>query len=141
MRLTSPEQVLQTYKNAVEQKDLKAYIGLYHNQISIFDMWGPQWTVEDSLVWQHSTEEWFGSLGEEKVRVESEEVQVRVTAQMSFLTAILKYSAVSPDQKILRYLYNRLTWVLEPFDGSLKITHQHTSAPIDHASLLASLKR
>ena len=90
MRLTSPEQVLQTYKNAVEQKDLKAYIGLYHNQISIFDMWGPQWTVEDSLVWQHSTEEWFGSLGEEKVRVESEEVQVRVTAQMSFLTAILK---------------------------------------------------
>jgi ketosteroid isomerase-like protein len=55
--------------------------------------------------------------------------------------ALLTYTAVSADGTELRSLDNRITAALRKVDGVWKIFHEHTSAPIDHASTKAMLRR
>lgn len=69
-----------------------------------------------------------------------ENLQIKQTSQMAFFSAFVKYTATSPDGTPLRSLQNRMTCVLEPKDGRWKITHEHTSAPVDHNTLKVSLK-
>jgi ketosteroid isomerase-like protein len=134
-------QILSLYTQYVYDKNLEAYLGLYAEDAKIFDMWGPEWICPDSESWRASTEEWFQSLGNDRVEVDFEEVQVEQGFQMGFLSAFVKYSAISPEGKTLRSLENRFTCIIEPREGAWKITHQHTSGPINHPDLKGMLKR
>ena len=134
-------QVLEAYKDAVYRKDISAYIALYAEHAQIFDMWGPTWIHKDKDTWLKSTRSWFSGLGDERVVVEIENIQIEQASDMAFASAFIKYSAVSPEGKTLRWLENRLSCVLVPVHGAWKIIHQHTSAPIDHTCLKASLRR
>ena len=134
-------QVLGIYCQTAYDKNLEAHLGLYAEDAKIFDMWGPEWIHHTPESWRASTEEWFKSLKEDRVMVEFEEVQVEQTFQMGFISAFVKYSAVSPEGKTLRWLENRFTCIVEPRDGVWKITHQHTSGPINHVNLKGAVKR
>jgi ketosteroid isomerase-like protein len=133
--------VLEAYKEAVFRKDISAYMALYAEEAQVFDMWGPAWLHKSKDTWLESTRSWFGGLGDERVVVEMENVQIQQASDMAFVSAFIKYSAVSPEGKTLRWLENRLSCVLVPVHGAWKIIHQHTSAPIDHTNLKASLRR
>jgi ketosteroid isomerase-like protein len=134
-------QVLDAYKAAVLGKDLDAFMAIYDQNIEVFDMWGPPWIYQGTQSWRSMAEEWFRSLNDERVVVDMENVQIELTAQMAFVSAFVKYTAISSDGTPLRWLQNRMTCVLEPKDGRWKITHEHTSAPVDHNTLKVSLKR
>jgi ketosteroid isomerase-like protein len=134
-------QILNFYCQAIYDKNLEGYVGLYAEDAKIFDMWGPEWVHHTAESWRASTKEWFKSLKKERVLVEFEELQVEQTFQMGFISALVKYSALSPQEKVLRWLENRFTCVIEPRDGTWKITHQHTSGPINHSDLKGMLQR
>lgn len=134
-------QILNIYTQSIYDKNLEVYLSLYADDAKIFDMWGPEWIHATSQSWRTSTEEWFNSLKEDRVTVEFDEIQVEQGFQMGFISAFVKYSAVSPKGKTLRWLENRFTCIVEPRDGAWKITHQHTSGPINHADLKGALKR
>ena len=134
-------QILGLYTQAIYDKNLEVYLQLYAEDAKIFDMWGPEWIHHTPEGWRASTEEWFKSLKKDRVVVEFEEIQVEQTFQMGFMSAFVKYSAVSPKEKVLRSLENRFTCIIEPRGGAWKITHQHTSGPINHSDLKGEVKR
>jgi len=133
------QQLLDAYTAAVYAKDIDAFMAIYDENIGVFDMWGTSWMYQGAQSWRGVAEEWFRGLGDERIVVDIENMQVRPTAQMAFVSAFVKYTALSPEGKPLRWLQNRMTCVLEPKNGVWKITHEHTSTPADHSSLKISL--
>jgi ketosteroid isomerase-like protein len=124
-------QILKAYVVAVYNKDTTAYINLYHDDVVIFDAWGPPWTYQGLPAWRKVTEEWFLSLGDERVVVDTENVQINRASNLAVVFATVKFTAKSAEGLTLRWLQNRLTCVVELKDEIWKIKHQHTSSPID----------
>jgi ketosteroid isomerase-like protein len=124
-------QILNAYAAAVYNKDATAYINLYHDDVVIFDAWGPPWTYRGLPAWRKVTEEWFISLGDERVVVDTENVQINRASNVAVVSATVKFTAKSAEGLTLRWLQNRLTGVIELKDQIWKIKHQHTSSPID----------
>jgi uncharacterized protein (TIGR02246 family) len=131
--------LLDTYKNAVFQKDVEAFCSIFDDNVLIYDMW--QWSYNGLLSWRQMAEKWFASLGTEKVLVVFDDIQVHSTDQMASACAYVKFAAVSESGQELRHLYNRLTWVLQKKDGGWKIIHEHTSGPVEHSTLKVIIDR
>jgi uncharacterized protein (TIGR02246 family) len=125
------QQIMNAYVVAVYNKDTTAYINLYHDDVVIFDAWGPPWTYRGLSEWCKFTEEWFVSLGDERVVVDIENVQINKASDLAVVFATVKFTAKSAEGLTLRWLQNRLTCVIELKDQVWKIKHQHTSSPID----------
>lgn len=133
-------QVLNSYKKAVYEKNVEDFVALYDQDIHVFDMWG-QWSHHGLAVWRKMAEEWFGSLGVERVAVDFEDIKIKTSDKLAYASAFAKFAAVANDGQVIRYLQNRLTCVLELKNGQWKIIHEHTSGPINHETLKVSLKR
>jgi ketosteroid isomerase-like protein len=118
------------YKRSAWEKDAKSMIDLYDNDVLVFDMWqyGYQAGLKD---WSAAIENWLGSLGEERVHVLFEMVDIRVGEELGWASAIVKYEAMMGDNSVLRSMTNRLTLGLIKKEGRWKVLHQHTSAPIN----------
>lgn len=136
-----PRRILDSYKQAVFNKDLPAYLALYSEDAIIFDMWGPAWDFGGPAAWREVTEEWFASLGPDSVRVDFFHVHEQSEGALAVISAFVRYTAVSPEGKTLRAMDNRLSLVLAGHNGGWKIVHQHTSAPLDGTSMKVSLER
>lgn len=132
--------ILDAYAAAVAAKDTNALVSLYAPEVRVFDAWGT-WSYEGASSWRGMVEEWFGSLGSERVRVDAEETRIIVGERLATLTAFLSYTALADDGKELRSMQNRLTWVLRPEANTWKIVHEHTSAPVGFDDMKAILKR
>ena len=130
--------VCENYQRAVHEKDVAAFLGLYHPAARVFDTWGV-WSYEGEQARRKVIEQWFSSLGEERVAVTFDRLQATVTGDLASLTARVIYAAISAAGTELRSMQNRLTWVLKLEGGSWKIIHEHTSVPIgpDLKGLLA----
>jgi len=130
--------ICDNYVRAVREKDVAAFLSLYHPAARVFDTWGT-WSFEGVEARRKVIEQWFGSLGEEGVAVTFDRVQTTLTGDLASLTARVVYAAIAPDGTELRSMQNRLTWVLQPDGGSWKIIHEHTSVPLgpDLKGLLA----
>ena len=149
--------ICESYTCAVREKNVAAFLGLYHPTARVFDTWGV-WSYEGDQPQLQAgrlipadqqsrtgparrkvIEQWFGSLGEERVAVTFDRVQTTVTSDLASLTARVVFAAISPTGAELRSMQNRLTWVLKPDGDSWKIIHEHTSVPIgpDLKGLLA----
>ena len=112
---------------------------LYDPRVRVFDAWGV-WSYEGSAAWRRAVEGWFGSLGNEKVKVTFDDVQTSPGRESSMVTAVVTYAGVSAEGRELRAMQNRLTWVLRTTDD-LRIVHEHTSAPIGFTDSKAILQR
>lgn len=134
------ETALARYAQAVRDKDVAAFAALYAEDVQVFDMWGA-WSLSGIEAWRGMAERWFGSLGDEQVVVTWRDVQASVADALAVGHATLTYTAVSAAGQTLRALDNRITLALRRQAGEWKIFHEHTSAPIEHATLQAILTR
>ncbi|MEP6506368.1 MAG: SgcJ/EcaC family oxidoreductase [Betaproteobacteria bacterium] len=126
-------QMLAAYKAAVHAKDVDAFCALFADDLRVFDLWG-RWSHDGLPAWRDMATGWFGSLGDERVVVEFDEVRTRVSGDMATAHAFTKFGAISPAGDTLRSLSNRLTWVLQRQGDAWKVIHEHTSAPVDGAT-------
>ena len=122
-------QLLTAYKVAVYEKNVDSFMQLYDKQVRIFDTWGA-WQCEGSAARQPVIEQWFGSLGQERVIVTFDDVLVTCSHDMAIVSAIGTYAAISVDGVELRSMQNRFTWGLTFSEETWKIIHEHTSVPI-----------
>jgi uncharacterized protein (TIGR02246 family) len=123
------EQMLEAYAAAVRAKDVDAFVGLYADDVRTFDLWN-EWSHDGKDAFRGMVTEWFGSLGDDLVAVEWDEVRTQAGEDVAAVSAFLTYRGLSKDGEELRSMNNRLTWVLrKDGDGSWKIAHEHTSAP------------
>jgi uncharacterized protein (TIGR02246 family) len=128
------------YKRAVHEKDVEAFLRLYHPEARVFDTWGV-WAYAGVKERRKVIEDWFSSLGEERVGVTIDRMQVTVTRELATLSARAIYVGLSADGIELRGMQNRLTWVLKLEGGAWKIMHEHTSVPIGFSDLKGMLQR
>lgn len=134
------ESLIDTYKNAVFQKDLPAFLAIFDEQVRVFDMW-EQWTYEGLDAWREMVKGWFSSLGTDMDAIGFDDIQIQAAGEIALVSAIVRFTAVSESGEELRYLENRLTWGLRKTDGVWKIVHQHTSGPIDFKTMKVVLTR
>ncbi|WDF33343.1 nuclear transport factor 2 family protein [Arthrobacter agilis] len=135
-----PGSVVEQYASAVLQKDAEALLSLYDDEARIFDLWSA-WSYEGKAAWRVAIGEWFGSLGDERVRVEFDDVLSIVAEDLATVVATISYCEIGGDGTDGRSMENRLTWVLRRLDGSWRIVHEHTSAPVDAETGTATLER
>lgn len=133
-------ELMDRYRDTVFRKDVAAFMQLFDPAVRVFDMW-ERWCFEGAAEWQGMAEGWLGNLGEERVTVTFSDVQVEEDAQLAALTAYVRFAAINTQGEELRYLENRLTWVATRRADGWKIIHQHTSSPIDFASMKVKLQR
>ena len=131
---------LRAYQDAVSNKDVDALVGLYADEVRVFDIWGV-WSYDGIARWRASVTEWFASLGTERVAVRFSGVREQRAPDFAVASAFVTYSGLSASGEALRSMDNRLTWVLRSEQGVWKITHEHTSAPIDFESSKVLLGR
>ena len=138
--MNSIESLLDAYKNAVFQKDQDAFAAIFDGNVRVFDMWD-RWSYEGLAAWRDMAKGWFGGMGTDRDAVSFDDVRVQTADDMAVLTAIVRFTAVSEKGEELRFLEERLTWVAKRKDGVWKIVHQHTSSPVDPATMGAVLQR
>jgi ketosteroid isomerase-like protein len=132
--------VLESYASAVFARDVEGFMRLYDPSVRVFDAWGV-WSYEGSAAWQRAVEGWFSSSGTERVKVTVDEVQMSAGRELSVVSAIATYAALSAKGERLRAMQNRLTWALRATGNVLRIVHEHTSAPIGFNDSKAILQR
>jgi uncharacterized protein (TIGR02246 family) len=140
MNQSTPTQILEAYKTAVYDRDAEAFLRLYDQDARVFDTWGV-WSYEGTASRRQAIEGWFSSLGQERVKVSFDAVQVTVDQELAVLTAMGRYAAISTDGAELRSMQNRFTWALRRKEGNWSIVHEHTSTPIGFGDLKGILQR
>ena len=133
-------QALDAYAAAAYEKNVDAFVALYADDVHVFDLWG-EWELRGIAAWRAMAADWFGSLGDERVIVTAAAVESSGSDDLVAGHALLTYTAMSAAGERLRSLDNRITLVLKKSGDAWKIVHEHTSAPVDHASGKAQLKR
>ena len=131
--------LFEDYKKAVFEKNADAFLSLYHSTDFVgFDLW-EEW-VKTPSTWKAMVHNWFSSLGTDRVQVEFDSIQEKISGDLSTAHAIGTFTAISPDGKNLRSLQNRITWIARKENGVWRIIHEHTSAPVNHETLKVILE-
>lgn len=122
------------YREAVYEKDVAAFLDLYHTDARVFDTWSV-WSYAGARERKPVIEKWFSSLGEDRVQVSFDRTDYLLGQDLAGFSARATYVGLSADSKVLRSMQNRLTWFLKQEGGLLKIFHEHTSVPIGFPDL------
>ena len=123
------EEMLDAYVAAVRAKDVDAFVALYADDVRTFDLWS-EWSYDGKDALRGMVAEWFGSVGDDTIVIEFDEVRSQPGDDVGALSAFLTFRGLSAEGEELRSMNNRLTWVLrKDGDGAWKIAHEHTSAP------------
>jgi len=88
--MESIEQVLAGYASAVRAKDVDGFVALFATDVRVFDMWG-RWSYDGADAWRGMAEEWFGSLGDEQVAVEFDNVETVPGDDLAIVHAFVTY--------------------------------------------------
>ena len=132
--------VMAAYAAAVLAKDPARLAALYAPDVRVFDAWGV-WSFEGADDWTRNLQGWLGALGDEHVAVQFNDVRLAQQNETGCLSAIVTYSAIDGDGRVLHAMQNRLSWFLTRIAGCWRIVHEHTSAPIDFDHQKAILHR
>ena len=132
--------LLAVYSESALAKDVDRFMTIYADDVRIFDLWGT-WQISGVSAWRHGITAWFGSVGDDLVVVDFDDVAISVGGDLAALTAMIEYSAQTPAGERVRQMANRLTWVLARTDASWRVIHEHTSAPVDDATGTVILQR
>ncbi len=128
--MKKPQDYFTIYKQSAWGKDIESMIGLYHDNVVIFDMWkhGYQTGLTE---WSIVIKDWLGSLGEEKVNVIFEMIEIHESDNVGFGSALITYQAISTGNTVIRSMKNRITLGFLKDKDLWKVVHQHTSSPIN----------
>ena len=139
--MNSPQDFTKAYTDAVRNKKVKDFVDLYDANVLVFDLWD-DWQMKGVQDCKDMAEEWFSSLREEYVQTTFSDVQIVESADLAFLTCLVRFAGHSAEGKELRFLDERMSVTLRRISsGQWKVIHQHTSAPIDSRKLVVKLKR
>ena len=122
--------LLTVYSEAAYAKDVDRFMTNYSADVRVFDLWG-SWEIRGAASWRQGIAGWFDSLGEDRVVVEFDDVDVALSGDLAALSAFVAYSAESASGDRIRQMTNRLSWTLSRQSGAWRVTHEHTSAPVD----------
>ena len=137
----SIEKMLESYRAAAYAKDVDAFVALFSEDVRVFDMWG-RWSYDGTGEWRGMVTDWFGSLGDERVAVEFDDVQIITGEGVAAAHAFVTFKGLSADGQELRAMNNRLSWVLRKAEnGAWKVVHEHTSAPVNFETAKVILQR
>ena len=125
--------IFEAYSSAVLAKDLDTFLDLYAPDALIFDSWG-YWQAAGIEQWRERVTMWFDSLGEQLCQARFSDVVATVRDDVAFAHAAVRYSEVTPDGVETNFMMNRMTVTLAKADGVWRITHEHTSMPLDMES-------
>jgi len=128
--MKQPKDFFTIYKQAAWDKDTESMINLYDENVLIYDMWAEGYQ-KGLAGWSAGINDWLGSLGEEKVKVTFEMIELQEASDLAFGSALITYQAISTENAVLRGMKNRLTVGFRKEQDEWKVIHQHTSAPID----------
>ncbi|HXB08744.1 MAG TPA: nuclear transport factor 2 family protein [Puia sp.] len=131
--------LFEAYKAAVFQKDIDAFLALFDESVRVFDMWA--WAYDGHAAWREMVTGWFSSLGAERDVVSFDDIRIQESGDIGVASAFMRFAAVSEKGEELRFLQNRLTWVLQKKAGVWKIIHEHTSGPVDGETMKVRLQR
>lgn len=134
------QKVLDTYKAAAYAKDVEAFLSIYDHDIYVFDMW-EKWSYDGIDAWRGMVTGWFGSLGDELVKVEFNELEITETKEMAVAHMVVTFMGLSAEGTELRSMQNRMTCVLKNTKGIWKIIHEHSSSPLEPSTLKAILNK
>lgn len=134
------EALIAEYAAAVWAKDPARLAAIYAPDIRVFDTWGV-WSHDGREAWRRSLEGWLGSLGEDSVKVQFDDVRLAHHGETGSVTAFVTYSAVDAAGRVLRSMQNRLSWFLIKAAARWVIAHEHTSVPISFENQKAILHR
>jgi uncharacterized protein (TIGR02246 family) len=132
--------LFETYQNAAFHKDEATLLGIYANDVIAFDMWG-RWSINGIDALCEMVRAWFASVGDDRDAVTFEVIRTVVGNDLAMAEAFVTYTAVNAAGVAQRSMQNRLTWVAAPRAGQWRIVHQHTSSPIDPATLAVQFSR
>lgn len=119
-----------TYKQSAWEKDAGRMIGLYDDHVVIFDMW-EQGFQTGLAGWSVVIRDWFGSLGDERVNVIFEMIDIHEGDKVGFASALISFQAIAADNAVVRSMKNRITVGFIKRSDGWKVIHQHISAPVD----------
>ncbi|OQS44248.1 YybH family protein [Chromobacterium haemolyticum] len=122
------EQLLAAYGAAVLAKDAAAFAALYSDDVHVFDIWERD-SLRGIAAWRSMAEQWFQSLGEDRVQVSAQAIESCENAELAIGHALLTYTALSPTGETLRSLSNRISMGLRREQGQWKVFHEHSSLP------------
>jgi uncharacterized protein (TIGR02246 family) len=137
--MTAINALFEAYKKAVFEKDVEGFLRLFDAEVRVFDMWA--WSYDGLPAWREMVAGWFGSLGADRDVVTFEDLRILESGDIGVANAIARFAAVSEKGEELRFLQNRLTWVLQKKDGAWKIVHEHTSGPVDGTTMKVQLQK
>ncbi|SNT41076.1 YybH family protein [Rhodococcoides kyotonense] len=126
-------ELLEVYSEAAYAKDVDRFMTMYSEDVRVFDLWNT-WEFVGAAAWRESIAGWFGSLGDERVVVEFDDVVVSGGADFGSISAVVSYSGESASGERVRHMQNRLTWVLVRRADGWRVIHEHTSAPVEDSS-------
>lgn len=137
--------VLAAYTAAVWERDLEALLTLYADDTRIFDVFD-HWSYDGRDAWRTAIAAWFASMGEERVRVEFDDVRtlgIAGTDAVVTVSALITYreEGGSADDAAANSMTNRLSWVLRRDGDAWVIAHEHTSVPIDGTTFAGTFQR
>lgn len=130
----------EAYSAAAAAKDVEAFMRLYDPHVRVFDAW-ECWSYEGAPAWQSAVRSWFGSLGDDRVRVTFDETRACGDKEFAIVSCIVTYAGISAKGEVLHSMQNRITWGVRLADAGARIVHEHTSAPIKFDGMKAILKR
>lgn len=136
--MTTIEEFFPKYKEAVWHKDAPALLKLYSDKLVAFDMWdhGFYGSLEE---WSPEIENWLGTLGDERVQVDFENIKTYQSNTKGFASAYIKFQALNPEGKVLRGMINRISVGFSKEKDQWQVVHQHISAPVSSNDLVAVL--
>lgn len=131
---------LNAYAAAVYAKDVEAFAAAYTPDAHTFDAWG-LWELKGEAALREMATGWFGSLGDERVIIEFSDLSLTASDEVAWAHAAITFAAESASGERLRAMTNRATFCLARSQGTWKIAHEHTSLPIDMATMSAIRER
>ncbi|HEY0332374.1 MAG TPA: nuclear transport factor 2 family protein [Stenotrophomonas sp.] len=131
---------LSAYADAVDRQDVAAFVQLYGESLQVYDLW-QNWSLQGLPAWRAMATQWFSGLGEERVKVTWTQAHSEVEGALASGHAMLNYTAYSADGQPLRSLDNRITVAMRHTEDGWKVVHEHTSAPVEHGTGKALLRR
>lgn len=118
------------YREAVRAKDPERLAALYDADVRVFDTWGDR-PFEGLAAWRVNLDGWLTSLGDdESVEVSFGGVRISSHGEMGCLHALVTYRALNAAGEVVRWMDNRLSWVVVRSQHGWTIAHEHTSVPI-----------
>src|SRR6185312_3970352 len=132
-RMTEIEEMLERYAAAARARDVDALVGLYAEDVVLFDAW-ESWSTRGIDAWRRAVETWFANAGDDTIAVTFDELDERLAGDGAVAHMVVRYAAEGPGGAELRALESRMTWALERRDGTWRVVHEHSSAPAELAT-------